>query len=248
MTVALFSPYEVLKKLRGIPYFFKNFVLYKSASTKDSKFPIRLKYLMPAMGDRFDSAGILGKHYFQQDIYVARSLYRSMPDEHVDVASRIDGFIAHLIIFLKVTYVDIRNLTSNIQNLSFKQGTITDLPYEDNSIQSLSSLHVLEHIGLGRYGDPVDPLGYIKGAKELQRVVAKDGYLYLSVPVGLERVCYDAHRVFNPNTILSLFDKMQLEKFCLIDDDENFKEGKDELFKQASSCDYGCGIFIFKKL
>ena len=45
---------------------------------------------------------------------------------------------------------------------------------------------MLEHIGLGRYGDPIDPQGTEKAATELQRVLAPGGDLYLSLPIEKE--------------------------------------------------------------
>ena len=63
-----------------------------------------------------------------------------------------------------------------------------------------------EHIGLGRYGDPLDPLGTRKAAAELQRVLAPGGQLLFSLPVGRPRVEFNAHRVHDPHEVASWFD------------------------------------------
>ena len=70
---------------------------------------------------------------------------------------------------------------------------VTNLSHLDDSVESLSYLHTMEHIGLGRYGDPIDPLGYLKGMNELQRVLKPGGKLYLSVLIGQERVEFNAY-------------------------------------------------------
>lgn len=247
-SAVLFSPIAVLKKWVGFPLFLKNLLSYRAMLPAGARFPLLWSSVTPILGERFESAGAgLKGHYFLQDLHVAQQIAESKPSHHVDVGSRVDGFVAHLLVFFKVTYVDIRPMPIEIKNLNFKRGLITQLPFADGEVQSLSSLHVLEHIGLGRYGDPVDPEGYLLAARELQRVVAPGGNLFLSVPVGKEKLYYDAHRVFAPSTVVSLFPQMRLVSFHLIDDlGESVQEQSD--FQAAGQCDYGCGIFRFEKL
>ena len=245
-SVVMFSPISIINKLRGLPIFISNLISYRFSSKGSNNFPIRLSSLFPVLADRYESAGNGKGHYFFQDLHVASMLFKEKPSSHVDIGSRLDGFIAHLLVFMKITYVDIRKLPIELANLTFQEGSIVELPFRDDEINSLSCLHVLEHIGLGRYGDPVDPAGHIKAAKELQRVVAPKGKLYVSMPVGKERLCYDAHRIFNPNSVLKLFDGMKLLELYLIDD-QGEKVTLQNNFVAAEKCDYGCGIFIFEK-
>lgn len=82
---------------------------------------------------------------------------------------------------------------------------------ESESIESLSALCSVEHFGLGRYGDPIDPMAWEHALKAFQRVLKKDGKLYFSVPVGvINKVCFNAHRVYRPETIIQTLDKMQI--------------------------------------
>lgn len=183
-------------------------------------------------------------HYFYQGAWLARKLKDTMPAEHVDVGSSIMT-VAAISAFVKTTFVDYRPLQAKLQNLDCQAGDITALPFHNTSLQSLSCLHVIEHIGLGRYGDPLNPNGSATAADELQRVVAHGGSLYLSTPVGRERTCFNAHKVFDPNTILAMFNQMQLVDFAYVDD-----EGQMHLqasIQAAVSQDYACGLFHFKK-
>lgn len=162
------------------------------------------------------------------------------------MGSRLDGYVAHLLVFCRVTYVDIRPVNISVRNLEFVGGSITELPFADSEISHLSSLHVIEHIGLGRYGDSVDPDGHIKAAAELCRVLAPGGTLILSTVVGRERLCFDGHRVFQPATIQDMFQDLCLESISLIDDTEKHLTEIGAL-ERAGNCNYGCGIFVFKK-
>jgi hypothetical protein len=104
---------------------------------------------------------------------------------------------------------------------------------------------VIEHIGLGRYGDPLDPEGSVKGALELQRVLEKGGNLLVSLPIGRERICFNAHRVHAPKSVLGIFSSLQLVDFSFVDDDGVFHENAQ--LDSAKSLEYGCGLFHFQK-
>jgi len=241
----LFDPKEVYMKIRALPRFITNCLKYK-ALDEAYDFPLQARNIHYRTWDRFNTAGEIVGHYFHQDLWAAKYLYDHHVTDHVDVGSRIDGFIAHILPFCRVSYIDLRPLQNEVENLSFLQGSVLHMPFEDNSVGSISCLHVLEHVGLGRYGDPVDPEGYVRGARELTRVLSVDGTLLIGVPTGRERLCFDAHRIFDPNTIRDAFRPLQLLEFHLIDDlGSGIK--RDASFEMARSCEYGCGLYVFGK-
>ena len=241
----LFDPLEILKKYRAFPQFVRNWRDYRRMN-RNQRFDIRVPEIWYRAHDRYAIAGPAQGHYFFQDLWAARRLYDWGIKTHVDVGSRLDGFIAHILPFCRVTYVDIRPLGLDWAGFTFRQGSITQMPFQDGSVPSLSSLHVIEHIGLGRYGDTVDPDGHLKAAAELSRVLAPGGRLLLGTPVGRERICFDAHRVFDPETIVGAFKGLMLDEFLLIDDDGRGIIS-DASFEQARRCGYGCGLFVFEK-
>jgi SAM-dependent methyltransferase len=242
----LFDPIQAFYRWKALPVYFANIRTY-SKQSKDNKFKMTFADLFCVTYDKYLDAGVMKGHYFFQDIWAAQKVFQKAPIEHIDVASRIDGFVAHILPFTKVQYVDIRKLESTLDNLVFVEGSILELPYEDNSINSLSCLHVIEHIGLGRYGDPIDPDGYVKAAKELARVLAPGGTLYLGTPIGSERLCFDAHRVFDIQTILGVFSTLKLTEFSLIDDKgEGIIKNAD--INVGNKYRYACGLFEFQKV
>ena len=80
---------------------------------------------------------------------------------------------------------------------------------------------------------------------ELQRVLAPGGMLYISTPVGRQRVCFNAHRVFRPETIIATLQDLQLVEFSLIDDNGDYRAGQAPA--AAEDLEYGCGLFSFTK-
>lgn len=239
------NPVVLIQTLRGLPWFFGDLSSYRKHD-RGSKFPVRMRDLFPILTDRGSSAGFAGGHYFYQDLWAARKIFASNPREHVDIGSRVDGFIAHLLSFRTVTVVDIRPIVSSVPGLTFMRDDATDLSrFEDNSIFSLSSLHVAEHFGLGRYGDPIAPDACFRFMGALQRVLAVGGRLYFAVPMGRERVEFNAHRVFAPATILSAFSSLELVSFSFVGDDDSFNEDVDP--RSFPESEYACGLFEFTK-
>jgi SAM-dependent methyltransferase len=244
ITRSFFDPLGILNKFRAAPYFVRNVARYNRGNPKPS-FRLRLRDLWYRSYDRFSAAGALPFHYFYQDLWAAQWLFDAGITEHVDVASRLDGFIAHLLPFCRVTYVDIRPIALDWTNFDFRAGTITEMPFAGDSVSSLSSLHVIEHVGLGRYGDPIDPLGYVRAAEELTRVLKPGGTLLLGTPVGHEALYFDAHRVFDPHTIRDAFASLDLVEFSVIND-------RNELLRNVSldagrQWNLGCGLYVFRK-
>lgn len=184
------------------------------------------------------------RHYFYQDAWAFRRIVESGTAAHVDVGSRVD-FVGMLAAVTKVTFIDLRPLEVNWQNLGSRAGTILALPLPGNAVASLSCLHVAEHIGLGRYGDALDPQGTLRATRELARVLAPGGNLYFSVPVGKPRVCFNAHRIHSPEQILDYFDELELAEFSAVGDDRVFYLRADlRMFAQSQ---YACGLFWFRK-
>lgn len=142
----------------------------------------------PVLADMYAESACLGE-YFWQDLFVAKKIINSNPKRHIDIGSRVDGFIAHLACYREVEVFDIRPLSAKIENVKFTQWDITSRQEEFFSIADcVTCLHTLEHIGLGRYGDALDPQGWEIGLKSLAQLLKPDGQLWISVPIGKQRV------------------------------------------------------------
>ncbi len=201
-------------------------------------------------GDKFAQNGSFHP-YFWQDLWAAKHIFQRRPHVHCDIGSRVDGFIAHLASFgQKVRLFDIRPMESAIDNVEFVQCDATNLEnIPDGSIESISALCSLEHFGLGRYGDPIDPEACFKCFHSIQKKIQWGGVLYLSVPIGYEHVEFNAHRVFYAETIVNSFPNMRLVEFSVA-----YKETIEynvDLHQYDGDKEYGggrFGLFLFEKL
>ena len=198
-----------------------------------------------------ENAGFIDEHYFLMDIYFSRLIRKNAPRTHYDIGSRVDGFIAQLLSAdIPVTMLDIRPLPVSIDGLSFIQTDATMLKeIPDNSLESISSLHAIEHFGLGRYGDLIDPDAWKKALSSIQNKVKTGGLFYLAVPVGRDNALYfNAHRVFDPRTIVEQLSEMELVSFSYI---KNYDVIAVDLNRFGAVCDeldkYECGLFCFEK-
>ena len=231
---------------RNTPRFLRTMQDYRSKSRGDGAFRVEVRRVKPILHEFSDQAGAASGHYFYQDLWAARRIYAARPTKHLDIGSRIDGFVSHLLTFMPVTVIDIRPLTSTIEGLTFMQADATDLAgIQDDSVESLSSLHAVEHFGLGRYGDPIEPEACFRAMRALARVLQPGGKLYFSVPIGIERVEFNAHRVFGSDTILRTMDDLRLVSFAAIDDRDQFwPNARPAAFVHA---EFACGLFEFAK-
>lgn len=241
--INLKSFFQNFGNLLRYPAFILDYLKYKRLSKNEI---VNFLDLYPCLSDK-SSVSQTGKgHYFYQDIWALGKVFRNLPIvKHVDVGSRIDGFAGQCSAFCSVEFVDLRPVDLGLENFQMKEGNILKLPFQNNEIESLSSLHVVEHIGLGRYGDDVDFEGSKKAMAELQRTLKIGGNLYFGIPIGRERVMYNAHRIHNPNTIIKAFNDCELVEFSVVDDNGKFIKNAD--FNNYVSANYACGLFHFKK-
>jgi SAM-dependent methyltransferase len=202
--------------------------------------------LWPIYRDRFKEAADLGD-YFHQDLWAARKVFAARPARHIDVGSRIDGFVGHLLTFMAVEQVDIRPLANPPQGLHLIHAdAVTMQGFPDDSLLSISSLHAAEHFGLGRYGDPIDPGAHIKFMRSLQRVLAPGGHLYFSVPIGpRDEVHFHAERVLNASTVMQTFDQLTLASFGKVTSGGGLIEAATS--RDMDSAGRACGLFEFTK-
>jgi SAM-dependent methyltransferase len=218
----------------------------KLSRASQRQLPVRWKDQHPFLSDATNTTPF-DRHYVYHTAWAARVLATTKPAVHVDISSSL-YFVTNLSAFIPVEFFDYRPADITLPGLTSGRADLCNLPFSDASVYSLSCMHVVEHIGLGRYGDPLDPQGDLKAMAELQRVLAVDGSLLFVVPVGAPRTCFNAHRIYAYDQIIAAFAELTLVTFALIRDDA---EGGGLLIDappaMVASQRYGCGCFWFKR-
>lgn len=183
-------------------------------------------------------------HYQYQPLWASRLIIAKKPSLHIDIGSQLN-FGLSLSLVIPVTFIDFRTLEVPVENYKSLSASILDLPFPDNSIESLSSMHVIEHIGLGRYGDPLNVSGTTDAAKELARVLKQGGDLYVTTPVGKMRTAFNSHRIHTASSVVSMFSPLELVSLDVIDDSGKWiRNTTAELYDTAN---YALGMFHFTK-
>lgn len=227
--------------------YLRDYWRFKNASsTMDDRFPIKWKDHYAIIHERTANHGF-DSHYIYHTGWAARVLQETKPKKHVDISSTL-YFCSIVSGFIPVEFYEYRPAEIHLNGLRSMQGDICSLPMSDNSVPSLSCMHVVEHIGLGRYGDKMDPKGDIKAIGELKRVLSRGGDLLFVVPVGKPRVAFNAHRIYSYEQIMEYFSDLDLMEFALIPDNQpEMGLIRNAVPSMVAEQKYGCGCFWFKK-
>ncbi len=247
------DPLITIRSFRGIPNFLIDYFKLKKQQPKDNSH-FDFGRFHPCFDDRFAPSGDAKGHYFHQDLLVASRIFVNQPERHIDVGSRVDGFVAHVASFRTIVVADIRPLKTHIRNVeSIQVDIMKEVPEElVESCDSLSCLHALEHFGLGRYGDRVCWDGYRIGFDNLLAMLKPGGKFYFAVPVGEQRIEFNAHRVFSIAYLLEMFSgRLRVDDYSYVDDLGDLHESvilDENNIKTNCECLFGCGIFELTKV
>jgi SAM-dependent methyltransferase len=239
------DPRKFLRSIRGLPRYVGDLMRFRYGYSG------RLQ-LLPCLHDWYEEGGSTTNEYFWQDLLVAKMISVAKPKKHIDIGSRVDGFVAHVACFREIEVFDVRPITTKIPGMTFRQADFMN-PVEGMTdyCDSLSCLHALEHFGLGRYGDPINPEGPECGFANMASLLKKDGLFYLSVPIGIERVEFNANRVFDPRVIIKMAEKNSFQLSSLIVIQQGGESRKviptEADLSDLANQNYSLGIFTFQK-
>lgn len=237
---------KVIKKIIRIvlsPFVLGDYARFR-AKDEAHRFTTPFGEFYPQIRDKTIATGF-DRHYVYHIAWAARKVAEIKPEFHVDISSSL-YFSSIVSAFVPVKFYDYRPADLQLSGLSSEKGDLLRLSFADNSIASLSCMHTVEHVGLGRYGDPIDPDGDLKAIKELKRVLAHEGSLLFVVPIGKPRVQFNAHRIYSYEMIKEYFSDLELREFSLIPEKSGamiVHATKEQADKEA----YGCGCFWFVK-
>ncbi|MGM0588344.1 MAG: DUF268 domain-containing protein [Bacteroidota bacterium] len=228
-----------------IKYLKHYYQLKKQENRSEKRFTFELRDRNVQLND-WTIATPFDPHYTYHTSWAARKLKEINPANHIDIGSDL-RFCTIISAFIPITFYDYRPAHIYLSNFNSEHADLLNLHFKDNSIQSLSCMHVVEHVGLGRYGDPVDYDGDLTAMNELKRVMRPGGSLLFVVPTGKPRIMFNAHRIYSYNQILDYFEGFQLKEFALLPDkwtDGIIEHASPKLANRQS---YACGCYWFIK-
>lgn len=234
-------------KLYEESFFGEDRRVYTELNTREN-FAIHEKDIYPIILDKYSEMGSVN-NYFWQDLWAAKLIHKNHPQLHYDIGSRLDGFIAHILAMdIPIKVIDVRSFPVPIENMDTVVDDATELrQFEDDSVESLSALCSLEHFGLGRYGDKVDPEACFKVFEKIQDKLKVGGRLYISVPIGKEKVQFNAHRIFYASTIVNAFSRMELKELSCCTESRIMKNIDINQFDNYDGKQPIYGLFYFIK-
>ena len=235
---------NIIKKLDRlflVPFILADYLKFRRQD--DQRFRLSLRDFYPCLKDKTFKTNF-DAHYIYHTAWAARKVKEIKPARHTDISSAL-YFSGIVSAFVPVDFYDYRPADLSLSDFKSASADLTKLFFTDNSLSSLSCMHTVEHIGLGRYGDSIDPAGDLKAINELKRVLAPGGSLLFVVPVGFPKIEYNAHRIYSFEMIKEYFKELTLQEFSLIDDAGHFTENADP--ESVKNQKYACGCFWFKK-
>lgn len=247
LAVIGFDARKFISIFLGLPFYLRDY--NKLRIQMKSKRDFVFGNFFPILNERSSEGGTMNGHYFHQDLLVASKIFLHKPIRHIDIGSRVDGFVAHVASFRKIEVFDIRSIDSKIDNIIFTQADLTKLPnHLIECCDSLSSLHAIEHFGLGRYGDTIDIDGHLKALNNIHKMLKPCGRFYFAVPIGQnQRIEFNAHRVFSLAYLIPILSKsFSIESFSYVNDADDLVTNpvlSNAAINNTFNCTYGCGIF-----
>lgn len=237
---------KLLRWVRQYVAYLNSYSKFRTQASERTELSVRWKDRYPCLNDNTGTTGF-DRHYIFHTAWAARVLAETRPNKHTDISSSL-YFCTIASAFVPIDFYDYRPAELHLNNLNSGAGDLVQLPFSNNSVYSLSCMHVVEHVGLGRYGDPLDANGDLKAIAELVRVLASGGTLLFVVPVGRPRIMFNAHRIYSYEQIVAYFADLNLVEFSLIPDNE--RDGG--LIRNADPAmvinqSYACGCFRFEK-
>ena len=244
----LFKMYRVARNPSSISVLIQ-YIKFKRLSKTENRFRLSPLDLYPITHENTATTKF-DRHYVYHTSWAARVVKEINPTKHIDISSSL-YFCGLVSAFVPVDFYDYRPADLRLSNLKTQPGDLQNLPFESKSVESISCMHTIEHVGLGRYGDPVDPEGDIKAVKELKRVVKSGGTLMLVMPIGkTARIEYNAHRIYSYDLVNEMVvdDEFYLNEFAFIPQrDEEGGMIRNAKKEDVGDAYYACGCFWFKR-
>ena len=138
----------------------------------------------------------------------------------------------------KVTTIDYNVPEAKYDNLECKD-YFNFFENNKNPYDAIITFSSIEHSGLGRYGDPLDPDGDLKAMNTIHRNLKDNGLVIWGAPVGKDTLVWNAHRIYGEVRLPYIFQKFN--------DIEWFGRTKEDLFNNLGYGDLYQPVVVLSK-
>jgi SAM-dependent methyltransferase len=99
---------------------------------------------------------------------------------------------------MRILSIDVVNHnTVSKYGVRYVQGDCMNTNLPDETADIVAIISTLEHVGLGRWGDPLDVNGDLRAMEEARRILKPGGHVILTVPYGFPTVVFNLHRIYD---------------------------------------------------
>lgn len=138
-------------------------------------------------------------YYAQTDHYLYQALEKHLSvieNKSVAVLGSMDPWYESILLAYGAfpTTIDSKQILSTDPRIQVV--TPAELESNPQTFDALLSISRIEHEGLGRYGEPLNPDADLMAMQKAKALLKKDGLLFLSVPVGKDYLIWNLHRVY----------------------------------------------------
>jgi len=127
--------------------------------------------------------------------------------QNIAVIGSETPWIEAILLNLNNTVTTVEYNTPNCSDPRIKCISYDDFCSTDYQYDCVVSYSSIEHSGLGRYGDALNPNGDIETMEQVHKKLIDNGLFIWGAPVGQDALVWNAHRIYGPRRLPVLFEK-----------------------------------------
>jgi len=133
--------------------------------------------------------------------YNNASMYHIIAIEKFNITNKKIAIIGSQTPWIEAIFLNYNNVVTTVEyNVpicnKFETISYTDFVNTEDKYDIVVSYSSIEHSGLGRYGDPINPNADIDTVNVIHDKLKDNGLLLLGIPVGKDSIVWNAHRVY----------------------------------------------------
>ena len=136
-------------------------------------------------------------YYGATDLYLYKALKQfPISGKSVAIIGSITPWYECVVLTYKGKPTTIEYNTIECDDPRIEIFTVEEFNANPKTFDCIISISSIEHDGLGRYGDPINPYGDFEAMQKCKEMLNPGGIFYLAVPVTEDSITFNAHRTY----------------------------------------------------